>query len=361
MAAVAIAAAAAGVLSAIMGLYQGEKARNAESARLKELQAAFDALKPPQYDFTIESPPELVNNLADDPRFNTALSSRYTPQVAEFIDETAPELIKETPQMTKGREAQEAALAEYQRISGGQEDPRFRALVERARNKAQGEAQARGATLAQSMARRGISGSGIELASQMGSNAESMDRIADMEMQAAGDAYRNRLEALSQGAQLGGQLRSQDQSMQEKNLQLINDFNRRQTDRRQNRANDMANAVNDAQAKNISLDQWKYGAGEANMNRNNLINTATSEWRRRSREDNNRLLSNKYNDEMDRLRGRFGLAAEANKMGREHARDNTNIIGGLTDSLAKIGAKAFGGEDKDEEKEYWKRKRELLG
>ena len=336
------------LVAGLMGLWQAEKARGAEESRLREIEELFNTIKPPEYKFKIQDPPELVNNLVDDKRFNAALNARYTPQVAQLIEEKAPELLKETPESKVGLDAQKRALEEYQRISEGQEDPRFKLLVDRAKKSAQGQAQSRQDSLMQSMARRGLGGSGIDLAAQIGSSAESMDRLADVEQQAASDAYRNRLDALSQGATLGRNMRTDEMSMQEKNLNLINDFNKRNSLNRQTWENQRANTANEGQAKNIGLDQWKYGAGEANQARNNIIAQGKAEWMRGERGAEEDARQRDYDNKLRKAALSKGLSAERGANDMSATRDRITAGGGLMDALAKTATKGL---------DYWDEQR----
>jgi hypothetical protein len=151
-----------------------------------------------------------------DPRFRSLLDESgqtlrddivITPEMEEFLAEEYPELLEDTEAGIEGLAAQRDALKEWKRIAESTDDPRFRALVDRAQRRANIEAQQRMDTLQQRFARRGQAGSGMEMAQQIGSAAEAMDRAAEMNLGAASQAYENRLRALAQSAELGGRIR----------------------------------------------------------------------------------------------------------------------------------------------------------
>ena len=80
-----IAAAVAGgaqVLSGIAQYYQSEKARKASTQRLKEIEDLFNSIKPPGYDVTPLSPPELITQMIPQPAFDMA---GITPDTYEVV------------------------------------------------------------------------------------------------------------------------------------------------------------------------------------------------------------------------------------------------------------------------------------
>lgn len=329
-------AAGAQLLASLFSLYQSEKARGAAADRLKQISDMFDQLKPPGYDLTVESPPKLFNSTIKKPEFQAILNDRYTPQMAKMIDEVAPQLVEDTQSGLKGREAQENALKEYQRIAEGEEDPRFRLLVERAKKRAQSEAQSRGDTLTQNLARRGLGGSGIELASQIGNNAEAMDRLADTEQQAAADAYRNRLEALAQGANLGGKIRGDELYLQEKNSGLINDFNQRMSSNRRKHEADRVNLLNDAQIRNMEQGRWKLGQYLNAEDKQNDTNKYLSQFNINNRDRSNALKDRIYQNDLNKVQGKSGINSQKDSLDYKRAHDYSNAAGGLADAAGKI-------------------------
>jgi len=266
MALAAIAGIAA--VSAIAQHYQAEKARAASKAELDKIARMYEGLVPPDYDLTIEDPPELHAERLQEPVFAGELEKiqynmeklspeeyqiveKYQPRIAPLILEEKPELIKETEAMGEGREAQKQALRRFMEIGEDGYDPIFQQRVMDAQNRAQAEAQSRTASIQQDFERRGLAGSGLELAGKIGAASQAMDRNAQMQLAAEAEAYRNQLQALSQGADLGGRIRAEDIGLQQQNLDIINSFNQRMSKRHQDWEQMRADAMNRADLRNI--------------------------------------------------------------------------------------------------------------
>ena len=293
-----------------------------------------------------------------------------------MIREVDPTILKETETTRKGKGAQEKTLEEYAKIadSGYSGDPRFRALVERAKRRAQGEAQSRGQSLSQQMARRGLGGSGIEMASQLASNAAAMDRLADTEMDAASSAYEQRLNALAGGATLGRQMSQDDLNMQKSNLDIINDFNRRMSEREMRLAEEKTREQNLAQRENLKSEQdlakynverqdeiartraeedrmetsrqdrlgmWDFQRRAAERDRADRIAQEKANWSRSEREYQNRIKDRKYENELSQARGKAGLEDRRSAMERSNLRDRQAAIGAVGETMMR-GAQLYG-------------------
>ena len=151
------------------------------------------------------------------------------PLVAKFIAEQAPELIQAKGEGAQaGMEAQRAALQALRR-AGTEGDIISESEMIRARESAaRAEAGQRGA-ITEEMARRGQLGGGRELLMKLAGQQASQQQAAEMGMSSAEDAIRRRLEALRGGAQLGGQMYAQDVARERSNVDIINQFNQRNT------------------------------------------------------------------------------------------------------------------------------------
>jgi len=107
------------------------------------------------------------------------------------------------------QQAQMDALSQIQRFGGAGLTEAEKAQAFMMQRQASGAEQARQKAILQSMAQRGISGSGIELAAQLSSGQASAERRAMAQAQLAGQAQQRALQAISQGGQLAGQIRGQ--------------------------------------------------------------------------------------------------------------------------------------------------------
>ncbi len=259
-------------LGSLAQLYSSEKARGAEKGRLEEIAALYNSIKPPNYDLTILDPPEMHEQMLNSPAFSGEIAppkfnldkltpeqfkqvQQYIPQAAPFIAEAAPKLIEQSVGMKAGKDAQMAALKKFMDVGNSSTDPEYEEAITKAGRQAQTEAQSRQASILQDFARRGQSGSGLNLAAQIGGTSQAMDRNAMANMSAASQAYKNRLQALSQGAELGGQISQQDQNLQAQNNAVINAFNQRMSTNQQQYQNQRAGMMNDAQKYNVGMQQ----------------------------------------------------------------------------------------------------------
>jgi len=410
---VTIAVASAAVAGLVQA-YNSHKNRGENKKELRKIEALFNKIVPPNYDLTIMDPPELHNKrLAmpefspDNPSANWDISKlepkdlqqveKFSPQVGKLIREKAPELIRETEDTKMGRDAQRKAMQRFTDISEGGYDPQLQQRVQEARQRAQSEAQSRSESTMQDFARRGIGGSGLELAAKIGGSAEAMDRNAMMGLQAETDAYRNQLNALSQGASLGGDLRRQDVDIQSKNAAIINNFNQRMSKRHQDWEMNRANAMNAADLRNIQeaqrisdfntqsknraderqqsrmdditykqyqekidklrrmdeLAKWKYGAEgqeRAYMDNAAILN---SKWKQGERNWANDMKSQMYNDEMKKLSGQAGIGRDYMANRTQAAQDTNAAIQGLGNLGMAYGMQMNANNQRQQDRDAW--------
>lgn len=239
---------------------------------INEMEAAFEAVKPPDVDLDITDPPDLATERIPPTAFDFSqvtpqelnVVGKFSPAIAEYVKEVKPTLPKdlESAESKQGMAAQMAALQKFRDIAGQETDPELAGMLQKASQRAQIEAQSRAQSILQQRARRGRLGSGDILASQM-AGAESAQQRAAMEgQQAAEAAYRNRLQALSQGAQLGGQVRAQEGARESREADVINRFNERTSQRYQQHLQRAADTQNQAQLQNL---QEAQRIAEANI------------------------------------------------------------------------------------------------
>ncbi len=394
MAVMAVAAGAMAV-SGLVQLYNAEKARGASKKRLKEIERLYNDLVPPNYDLTIIDPPSAHVEKLEMPEFSAPQSApnwnleKLTPkqleQVGEFIPNVAPLIIEENPtllkktkEMGEASKAQQTALKRFMEIGEDGYDPELQQRVQDARRRSQSEAQSRSDSIMQDFERRGMGGSGMELAAKIGASAEAMDRNAQMGLQAETDAYRNQLNALAQGAQLGGQLFNQEMGMQARNADIINAFNQRMSKRHQDWEMMRADMMNQADIRNLNEAQriadyntmsgneadrahqarmdeitrynaafdtrerdrrdanqkWRYGMERDERNYAHDRDVQNRQWQQSNIDRQNRLKSQRYGDQLSKLQGKSGLASQYNTLGMGAARDQNQAIQGL----ANLGA-----------------------
>lgn len=226
-------------IAGIVNAFNAAKVNAKNAQELAAIKAQYQALIPPQYNIDLAKPPDQLQlDLAQLPSYRGDLATpqfegpdkAMLPQFRQdvgFVREANPTTIGETQNMTAGRQAQLDALQKYRDISQSGTDPQMEAMAHEAARQAQAQAQSRAASVQQDFQRRGAGGSGMNLLGQLQSGADSMDRLATMNQQTAMEGYRNRLDAMRQGANLGGQLRQEDIGLQGRNADVINAFNQR--------------------------------------------------------------------------------------------------------------------------------------
>lgn len=397
----AAAIAGVSVLSGLAQYFSAEKARKASQAQLDKIEAIFNAIKPPNYDLSIEAPPQMHNELLQSPKFSDPqaapqfnlqnltpeqfkLIGKMSPEIAGYVAEANPTLLTKTADMQTGRKAQLSALQRMQDIGKGEFDPQYQEMVQKAARSAQGEAQSRNASIMQDFARRGAGGSGLNLAAQMSASSQAMDRNAQVNQNAASESYRNRLNALMSGAQLGSQIQQEDVGFQGRNADIINAFNDRVSRSRQAYENNRAGALNNAQQFNLGQEQdisnrntnasndfamgnrqrmddlTKYGANFAQSEREradrnsqqtyqntdtqrrylNSLLAEKASWQAGEREKLNRIKSQQFQDKLDVARGKSGIASQRMSADMSAAQDRNAMIQGLSNA-ATTGALAY--------------------
>lgn len=387
-------------------LYSSEQARGASAARLKELEQLYAKIKPPNYDLSIQDPPELHAQEVKKPEFSNPMTApkfdqsklrpedmklvgKYIPEIAPYVAEQAPQLVERSAGGKSALDAQMKALQKYTQISESGSDPIFEAQQAKAARQAQTEAQSRQASILQDFARRGQSGSGLSLAAQIGGTADAMDREAMAGQQSAADAYTRRLQALAAGSGLAGDIGRDDVSLQSRNAGIINDFNDRTSTRRQAWEQSRAGALSDAgrfnttmaqnlsnanvEARNASAvrernrgdelskygadfargerdridanQKWGYGADVAQRNYGNDIAQARANWEKGQRDTHNKLLGQVYNDQLGQAGIKSGLSHQMDQQNIQSTQDRNSAISGLGQTF---GSYASGQSAKDD-------------
>lgn len=266
------AVAAISAASTLAKAYMDARARKDEKARLDEIKRAFDEIAPPDLEITdadileklekykqvgdIELPENIWENVTPG---SLNVLEEFTPEIANLAKEKNPQLVERSAIGQEGLDAQRKALRRLMGISETSQDPALMQQLAQAGKQAQIQAQSREQSALQDYARRGILGSGLQMASDIGSQANAMERSAMQSQDAAAEAYRNRLNALMQGAKLGGQMEATDLNLQGKNTNIINEFNRRTSRAYNDWLRYKADQLNRAQLENLSAKERELG------------------------------------------------------------------------------------------------------
>jgi hypothetical protein len=208
------------------------------------------------------------------------LLERYTPQVAQFTKENAPQLITGAGG-EQARSAQRDALAQLQARASGAPDEQ--AQAEMALGQEQAAAQARGnrADILRSLAQRGLSGSGTDIAAQMQAAGQSEQMARQSALQVQSQAAQRRAEALREMTGLASTMRGQATQQEQSNVDVMNSFNQRAAMRKQTYDQYVAQTKNEAALRNMTEAQrtqelnarQQYAAAVDNRNRQNAAVT----------------------------------------------------------------------------------------
>jgi hypothetical protein len=323
-------------LVGIAQLWNSNKTAGKNEQLEQEYRAIFNKLKPPNYRGEIGDPPDVIYQELQDPKYANSLSSKfsgktvrtlfqYIPELEPLIEEKAPELIKDTDATKRGREAQLTALDELQKAGRNEYDPVFRGMVEKAQREAQASAETRQLALQESFARRGLGGSGLELAGQIASGAETMNRLGEMDQAAAIEAYKRRLDSLSQGAKLGGDIAAEDRDVQGRNIDIINRFNQRSAANQQRLAGSNVDTMNNAQLKNIEF--------RDNMEKEKAEQARWAYLQKLG------LAKQQYQDQFQLAQAKSGIPQQGMQNNNQRSYDTANVIQGIGNSASAMADK----------------------
>jgi hypothetical protein len=362
-------------LSAVAQYYQSEKARKASSERLKQIEDLFNSIKPPGYNVTPLSPPELITSTIPQPAFDMAgitpdkyeVVGKYLPEVAQFVAEKNPELAQFSQEGRQGRDAQIQALNDIKMRTGQLSDAEAQDASMNAMRDAQIGAQSRSESILQDANRRGQLGSGAALAAQLQSSGDQMGRSANLSSNAYLEALRNKLGALRDSGTMGRQLSQDDLNQQASNAAIINSYNQRAANNmnqfNQNAADvrnkgqmfNVGNAQDVSNRNVIAANQAKYSnqnrtdqilndAYNRNFNERNFQNqTATNQYNLKAGEigRQNDIKSQQFKDAMSQASAKAGVGYNAINMNNQFTSDRNQAIQGLGNAVSQ-GAMVYG-------------------
>ena len=168
-------------ISALAQAYNSEKARGANRQRLHELQNAFNAIVPPNFDLSIDTPPAQIKEALQGANLDFSRITpetyktigTYSPESAKFVAEAQPQLVQGTAAQKEGRGAQIEALRNMQSIAKG-DSPELKIRMQQAADQAQAQAQSRSQSTMQDAQRHGQGGSGLSFASMLQGSSDAM-------------------------------------------------------------------------------------------------------------------------------------------------------------------------------------------
>jgi hypothetical protein len=312
------AAILGGTIAASAGMQwlNSEKARKANKAELERMEGIVNALQNPSF------------NTADLTPEDYRLAQKFVPEIASYIEETAPQVVRgESEGATRGLEAQMAALQKFRNLSDTGDDTQSQLLREKALRAAQVQNQGQQAAIQQNFAQRGIAGSPMEyVAALMGQQGAGQDATLASQ-DAAMDAYGRRLQAMKDSASLGGQIRDTELDVEAKNAAIINGYNERAARNRNVYNRYAADTMNDGQRFNI-------GAMQDVMNKNTAQRNL---YQRSNRDYRNEMGQQDFQNQMNKASLATGQGQAAMQNNMQNARDVNQAIAGVAQGAATMG------------------------
>jgi hypothetical protein len=310
--------AAATVASSAMQWMNSKQAQEASQDERDRMMALLNKVKNPNFDVNEINPEDL------------RVVRQYIPEATSFIEEIAPQQVKaQSAGAVAGRQAQLDALGQYKRLMQQGYDPQTAMEMAKAQRGMAAESASARQTATAEAARRGFGGGPSFY--QAGADQAGMDRLAQMQQAALTDAAQRRLAATGQSANLGGQIRGEDVSLEQANVNAINAFNQRQASRRQDWALGQANMRNQAQQYNIGEEQRV-----ADTNKRQAYDAAV-----RNQGTRNTAAQNQFNNALAKISGQQPQSAQQQAGYAAQAEQQNKSIQAMTDLASKIAMEKY--------------------
>lgn len=350
-------------VSALAQAYNSEKARGANRDRLHELQNAFNAIVPPNFNMSIDAPPAQIKEALQGANLDFSRITpetyktigTYSPESAKFVAEAQPQLVQGTAAQKEGRGAQIEALRNMQSIAKG-DSPELKIRMQQAADQAQAQAQSRSQSTMQDAQRHGQGGSGLSFASMLQGSSDAMQGGAANSQAAAIAAYKDKLSAMQSSGQMGRQLSQDELSQEGANNDITNQFNQRTSRDYQNYLQQRAQTANQAQQFNLGREQdtANRNVGVANQaqqynldNRNKLaqqsyentrgernyqndLSYRQAQWNAAEKARQNALKQQVYSNQMGQQSARMGMGNQQMAQNTQQAQDYNQILGDVS-------------------------------
>lgn len=300
----------------LLNYMSAENARKDVASERARIAALADAIQSPEFDMTTITPEDYK------------LLGQYNPETLPLIEEKAPQIVQRSLAGEQGQDAMLNSLQRLRNISNTGADAQSQAMVEQAMRNAAIQNQGQQAGILENASRRGFApGSGLAFAQALSAQQNANQSASQSGTQAALAAYQNRLQAMKDAANLGGQIDANDLNLQGRNADIINSFNARMAQNRQNQAMFNTNNLNEAQRTNLAAQQ-------SNADRNTALrNQAKYE----QRDFRNQTAQQQYQNQLNKLAAQTGaIQGNINDI-QSNAKDKANLYSGLTNSALLLG------------------------
>lgn len=257
------------------------------------------------------------------------LLNKYTPKVAQYIQEKSPEMVTENTSQDVINK-QKDALQQYQQLSQTGEDAIGKAQREQALNEASGIQQKNTSAILKQYQNQGVGQGGQAILAQQNAGQQADTARRQNSLDVASQNQQRRLAALGQLTNLAGDIRNQNAKTEDANVNAINAFNQRNSQTKQAYENQQANLANEAQQYNINAAQ-----NVANANIQNANNTAQYNKNRADTMTNN-ITNTQNSQNTARLNAATGQAAQNQAIGEAAIGRNNAIINQIAGTVGNV-------------------------
>lgn len=221
-------------------------------------------------------------------------AQKYNPQIATFVEENKPELVKEAKSQYEIAK-QRQGLNEFDRLSRTGTDVIADAQREEALFDADARAKSRQASILRDRANRGLGGSGDELLAQLDSSQDAQVGARQASLDAVKQAEARRLGALGNMTGLASNIRGQNMQVEQNNANVMNSFNQRMANSKNLYNQGVANTNNQAQQFNIGNKFQTDTMNTQGRNQNQILNVTRAEQAAKDKRDfENAMATGQY-------------------------------------------------------------------
>lgn len=314
--AVPIAIAAASAITGYLGQQQAAKSEREKRKLLQQARAEFEKIEVPEEKAAVYE--ELKRAGVLTPEFEKEIN----------IPDTEYTKVQADPAL---KQAQMNALARLSQLgeSGGF-DEADKANLERARQRYAAESASQQGAVQESLARRGLQSAGAEMVQRQMAAQNAANQTADIERQLQGEGRRRALEAILQGGQVSGNIRSQDVGEQERRAAAIDRINQMR----------VQNQI-DVNQRNV---ERQNAAQAANLQNQQRIQDANVAFRNQAYDTNRTANQRTFQNQMARAGGMASpITNQASAFGQK-AEGEKDMWGGLASGIAQMGAAYMGSQ-----------------
>ena len=178
----------------------------------------------------------------------------YVPELATYIEEKAPKVVAEAQSQTEIQTQKDVLQRARQQMVEGDD-----AIAKAARENAKGESMAleqsmRKQALSQ-LAQQGMLSGADRITAEMSAVQNAGQNARQASLQAASEQETRRRQSMGMAADLAGNIRNQNMTKERSNVDIMNSFNQRAAQRRQQYLESIASQRNQAQQRNLSVRQ----------------------------------------------------------------------------------------------------------